>query len=372
MLAASLLTFALGQTLAQPPVPVQASASNAPIWALQPEGVILPDGSTGEGYTVLVQDGQILNVGKDLVLPPKVRTMTLSGVLAPGFVDPFSAYGIDSRPEEDSRSLTPGLRAVDAIDLRDNDGWEDLRNAGVTSIHVMPTPANVQAGWGAVAATGGKGDRILSKKTRQVLSLAAQAVNDRDFGPSSQSGAVELLEQSEPAKIKGIQQSGAVVHVASAEAIKAANAMLGDKLERRWMLWGDPGSYGGELRGQSVGMQLPAGSWTPRQMETLKRLHKAGVKICFGTWAHNSRRDPLALRRAAILMSRVTGDPAAAMASVTSGAADFMGSNQVGAIAKGRRADLVLWSAHPLDSSASIRAVMIGGQTVSRGSAQEN
>jgi len=367
MLAASLLTLALAQSQSQ-----LSATSESPIWALQPESVIMPDGSAAEGVTVLVQDGRILNVGKGLVLPPKVRTMSLDGVLAPGFVDAFSAYGLDGRAEEDSRSLTPNLRAVDAIDLRENDRWSDLRDAGVTTIHVMPTPTNIQSGWGAVVSSGGKGERILAKKTRQVLSLAAQAVNDRDFGPSSQAGAVEVFEQSAPAKIKGIQKSGAVVHVASAEAIQAARAELG-KIDCRWMLWGDPGSYGGELRGQSVGMQIPAGgTWSPRALETLKRLNKAGVKISFGTWAFRSSRDPLELRRAAILMSRVTGDPAAAMASITSGAADFIGSDQVGAIAKGRRADLVLWSAHPLDSSARIQAVMIGGQTVSRGSAQEN
>lgn len=370
MLAASLLTFALGQTLTQPPV--QAPAANAPIWALQPERVIMPDGSSAEGVTVVIQDGKILNVGKDLVLPPKARQMSLEGVLAPGFVDAFSAYGFDGRAEEDSRSLTPALRAADAIDLRENDRWSDLRDAGVTSIHVMPEPSNVQAGWGAVVASGGDGERILAKKTRQVLSLAAQAVQDQDFGPSSQSGAVEVFEQSKSTKIKGIDKSGAIVHVASAEAIQAARAELG-KIDCRWMLWGDPGSYGGELRGQSVGMQLPAGgTWSPRALETLKRLHKAGVKVNFGTWAWRSSRDPRELRRAAIVMSRVTGDPAAAMAAITSGAADFVGNDQVGAIAKGRRADLVLWSAHPLDSSARIQAVMIGGKTVSRGSAQEN
>ena len=371
MLAASLLTLALGQTLAQPPVQVPAD-SNDPIWALQPQSVILPDGSAAEGLTVLVQGDRILNVGKDLVLPPKVRAMKLDGVLAPGFVDAFSAYGSDGRAQENSRNLTPNLRAADALDLRDNDQWSDLRDAGVTSIHLMPVPSNVQAGWGTMVSSGGEGERVLAKTTRQVLSLAAQAVNDRDFGPSSQAGAVELFEQSKPAKIKGIDKSGAIVHVASAEAIKTARTELG-KIDTRWLLWGDPGSYGGELRGQSVGMQIPAGgSWSPRAMETLKRLNKAGVKVCFGTWAWRSARSPQDLRRTAILMSRVTGDPAAALASITSGAADFIGNDQVGAIAEGRRADLVLWSAHPLDSSARIRAVMIGGKTVSRGNAQEN
>ncbi len=361
MLAATILSLALAQ------------ATQAPIWALQPERVILPDGSSAKGVTVLVQNGQILDVGTDLQLANNVRKMALPGVLAPGFVDAFSAYGTDHPAQEDSRSLTPSLRAADAIDLRDGDAWKNLRDAGVTSVHVLPSPGNVQAGWGAMATTGGDQKRILNGKTRQVLSLAAEAVNDRDFGPSSQAGAVELLEQSKPLEIKDIQQKGAVIHVASAEAVRAARGMLGKQVESRWLLWGDPGQYGGELRGEIVGMQMPAdSSWNPRQMETLKRLHKAGVQITFGTWANRSARKPADLRRAAILMSRMTGDPAAAMASITSAAAKFVGNNKVGAIAKGRRADLVLWSAHPLDSTASIRAVMIGGQTVSRGPAQEN
>ena len=54
------------------------------------------------------------------------------------------------------------------------------------------------------------------------------------------------------------------------------------------------------------------------------------------------------------------------MAAITSNAAAFIGSDQVGAIEKGRRADLVLWSAHPLDPSAQIRAVLIHGEAAHR------
>jgi hypothetical protein len=331
----------------------------------------MPDGSAAPGVTVLVQGGRILDVGSDLSLPAGARPLSLEGVLAPGFVDAFSAFGTDRPAQEDSHRFTPMLRSVDAVDFKESEAWDDLRNAGVTSIHVLPAPSNVQAGWSSLLTTGGKGDRILSAKVREVLSVAIQAVNDSDFGPSSQSGAVELLRNSNPQQIAGIQKHGAIVHVDSAESIRSVRKALGKNIERRWLLWGDVGQYGGELRDELVGLQLPSAGWSSRDIETLKRLHKAGVKVVFGTWAFRFVSNPLKLRRAAIFMSRVTGDPAAAFAAVTSNAAAFIGSDDVGAIAKGRRADFVLWSAHPLDATARIQAVMIGGQTVSRGSAQE-
>jgi len=352
-------------------VPQEASSSG-PIWALQPSAVILPDGSSAEGQTVLVQDGRILAVGADLELPKGARPWKVEGVLAPGFVDAFSAYGTDQPAREDSRRLSPMLRAFDAIDLSENDGWEELRHAGVTSIHVLPEPSNVQAGWGALVSTGGESSRMIAGRTRQVISTVVSAVGDPAFGPSSLAGAIEVLRDSQPTRIPGIQKHGAISHVDASQGVRAVRNALGDEVASHWMMWGDPASYGGDLKGQLAGIPVPgATAWTPRGLETMKRLHKAGIKLCFGTWSPSGRRTPADLRRAAATFSRLTGDPAAAMAALTSNAAEYAGSTEVGAIEKGRRADLVLWSAHPLDSSARVLAVLIGGEAVHRASAPE-
>ena len=66
LLATSLLALA-------PALPAQEAKAQGPVWALQPTHVILPDGSTAEGQTVLVQGGRILGVGADLELPSGAR-----------------------------------------------------------------------------------------------------------------------------------------------------------------------------------------------------------------------------------------------------------------------------------------------------------
>lgn len=363
ILATTLLALA-------PALPAQEAKPQGPIWALQPTHVVLPDGSTAEGQTVLVQDGRILGVGADLELPSGARRWKLDGVLAPGFVDAFSAYGTDAPAQEDSRALTPMLRAYDAVDLG-NKAWADLCAAGITSAHILPQPNNIQAGWGALVASGGD-DRMLIGRTRQVISLVLSRVGDSAFGPSSLAGAIEIFDGADTARVPGVADRGVLAHVDDASAIRSIRKALGKEVDTRWMMWGDPASYGGELKGQLAGMPIPGvGAWTPRGLETLKRLHKAGVKIVFGTWSPNGARKPGDLRRAAATMSRLTGDPKAAMASITSHAADFLGSDQVGAIEKGRRADLVLWSAHPLDPSAKIRAVLINGVAAHRSTDSE-
>jgi imidazolonepropionase-like amidohydrolase len=375
MLIAPILLLALAQngSLATSQA-TEASAvpiRQAPIWALKPTSVILPDGSSAAGAIVLVQGDRILGVGTDLEIPSSAQEISFEGVLAPGFVDAFSAFGTDSQVREDSRRLSPMLRAFDAVNFKDNDDWKALREAGITTIQVLPEPRNVQAGWGALVTTGGDRKRTLAGRTRQVLSLVMAMVQDRGVGPTSVAGAAELLKEGGTDRIPGLQEHGAVVHVQDAAGVRAARAVLGE-VPARWMMWGDSGSYGGELRGQNVGLQLPArGSWSPRTLENLKRLHKAGLKICFGTWSPTGKAAAGDLRRNAILLARLTRDPAGAFASITTHAADFAGSTEIGAIAAGKRADLVLWSAHPLDATARIRAVMIGGQTVYRAPAQE-
>jgi imidazolonepropionase-like amidohydrolase len=363
ILATTLLALA-------PALPAQEASSQGPVWAFQPTQVVMPDGSTAEGLTVLVQDGRILGVGADLELPSGARRWKLDGVLAPGFVDAFSAYGTDQAAQEDSRALTPMLRAFDAVDLASDD-WKTLIKAGVTSVQVLPEPNNIQAGWGALVTSAGE-SRMLAGRTRQVLSLVLSRVSDSAFGPSSLVGAIELLGKANSARIPGVADRGVLAHVDDTAAIRAVRAALGKDIQTSWMMWGDPASYGGELKGQLAGMPIPGiGAWTPRGLETLKRLHKAGVKICFGTWSPSGARQPGDLRRAAATMSRLTGDSKAAMAAITSHAAAFVGSDQIGAIEKGRRADLVLWSAHPLDPSAKILSVLINGEAAFRASDSE-
>jgi imidazolonepropionase-like amidohydrolase len=78
------------------------------------------------------------------------------------------------------------------------------------------------------------------------------------------------------------------------------------------------------------------------------------------------------LRNSAMAWSRITRNPQAAFASITSNPAKMLGRKDIGVIAKGARADLVLWTAHPLDAQARVLATMIAGDTVYRADISTN
>lgn len=328
--------------------------------ALRPDAVLLPDGSLAEGRYVTVRGGRIQAVGE--AAPAGARVVVLEGVLAPGMVDAWSAFGAAQRLAEESRALTPGLRAADGVDL-DDPNWEEFIAHGVTAVHLAPEPSNVLAGWGALLATGGSARRI-AETTVQIGSLTSWSYDER-VGPTSLAGMVELLE---PALAGGAQAfpQGIAFAVEDAEGIRAARALCerAGVTRRPFVLFGEIGAYAGEAAGELVVLPaLGAGGARAREAEVLKRLHAAKTRVAFGTVGGTAGPD--ALRAAAMLLARATGDPAAAWNAVSRAPAEAIGrEKEVGSIAPGARADLVLWSAHPLDAAARVQAVMIGGETV--------
>lgn len=328
--------------------------------ALHPTAILGPDGARLEGRYVLIRGDRIQSVSE--TAPAGARVVALDGVLAPGMVDAFSGIGAAWRLTEETSALTPGLRAAEGADL-DADAWEDYLAHGVTAVHLAPEPSNALAGWGALLATGGAKRRI-ADATIQIGSLTGETYDER-VGPTALAGLIELLGPALAAGGPDLAKGVAFV-VEDAEGIRAARALCErHKVQRRpFVLYGEIGSYAGETAGELVILPaIGASGARAREAEVLKRLHDAGTRVAFGT--RGGANGPGALRSAAMLLSRATGDPAAAWRAVSSAPAAAIGlEKEVGTIAPGARADLVLWSAHPLDAAARVQAVMIGGETV--------
>lgn len=97
-------------------------------------------------------------------------------------------------------------------------------------------------------------------------------------------------------------------------------------------------------------------------LENAARLHAAGVKVSF-TQASDASHNARKIRQLAG-NAVANGLPwEAALAGLTSTPADTLGvGGEIGRIAVGQRADLVLWSGDPLDVAHVARQVWLGGR----------
>ncbi len=104
--------------------------------------------------TLIVQDGKILAIGKDVAIPAGATTTDLKGaVIIPGLVDTHSHIGIYPKPaiaahqdgNEMSGPVQSGVRALDSIDPNDP-GIRMAVAGGITTANIMPGSGNVIGG----------------------------------------------------------------------------------------------------------------------------------------------------------------------------------------------------------------------------------
>ena len=115
---------------------------------------------TYEKATVLVENGKIVAVGPDLSVPQGAQIIDASGCwVTPGLIDchthisnfnePHTNPGPNLDGNEITDPVTPQVRAIDAVNPHDY-AIDKVRNAGFTTVCILPGSANVVCGTGAV------------------------------------------------------------------------------------------------------------------------------------------------------------------------------------------------------------------------------
>ena len=115
---------------------------------------------TYEKATVLVENGKIVAVDPDLSVPQDAQIIDASGCwVTPGLIDchthisnfnePHTNPGPNLDGNEITDPVTPQVRAIDAINPHDY-AIDKVRNAGFTTVCILPGSANVVCGTGAV------------------------------------------------------------------------------------------------------------------------------------------------------------------------------------------------------------------------------
>ncbi len=131
---------------------------------------------------VLVEDGKIKEILSDSSETEAEVIVDLEGkYVYPGFIDVHTHVGIMEEKtgnfagndvNETSSPATPGVRAIDGINPFDP-GIQEARNAGYTTVCVMPGSANVIGGEGVVLKTAGTVvDHMVVETPKKIVKMA--------------------------------------------------------------------------------------------------------------------------------------------------------------------------------------------------------
>ena len=125
-----------------------------------------------DGGVVLIRDGRIVAVGKDLEIPVEAKVIDATGkIVLPGFVEAHSSSAMAQSNEVNPN--VPFLSVVDTIDPS-LEYFEECRRNGVTTVAVVPGNSTMIGGQAAVIKTAGTyvDEMVLKRQAGMKISLA--------------------------------------------------------------------------------------------------------------------------------------------------------------------------------------------------------
>ncbi len=366
-----------------------------------------------ENGTVLVEDGKITRVGRELAVPSGYTVIEADGfVVMPGLVSPRSYVGLgsnwrrQSHMDETSRPAVPALEVKHAIEPHDPN-FTHARELGVTTALVTPGDRNLFGGRGAVLKmTGLVVDEMIAKeRAAMVMGLGTSSKREGQM-PSTRMGvaamaretlikAQEYMRKVEAGAdtassfkrdldmealipvLKG--ETPVLVHAERRDDIHTA-LRITDEFNLRIILDGATDAY--KLADEIGERDIPViienlfrgmGAIEDEGFdpEAPALLSKAGVRIAFrpritSGWftpaPGSPGADPLEIAAFAV---RHGMDPDAALRSVTMDAATIIGmEDRVGSLEPGKDADLLILRGHPFRTHSVPEAVLIDGRVV--------
>jgi len=365
---------------------------------------------------VVVRDGVIVAVGTKLAVPPGATIVEAKGrPLTPGLCGGLTAIGIEEVSQEPTTVDTTLSQNAPVW----NEQWRpelDLtlafnprsvlvpvaRVEGVTWTVLAPGLGDADSGIVADSIIGGQSAAItLDGRFDAVLPgsrvlFAQMGSAGARLSGGTRAGEYMLFEQAiREARAPGAVSTGALLHAAGREALarylnggrvifqvdRAADILRIVAFARRNGM--SPVISGGseawvvarELAQANVPVILNPLDDLPSDFDHLAatrdnaaRLQRAGVRIAFSSGdGHNAR-----------LVRQLAGNAVvrglswdAALAAITANPADILGMGATrGRIAAGQVADLVLWSADPLEVSTLADQVWIAGRPIEMRSRQ--
>jgi imidazolonepropionase-like amidohydrolase len=363
---------------------------------------------------VLVRDGKIVEVGAKVAAPKGVRIIEVKGLhVYPGMIDSATEIGLSEigavRETNDTAEIgdfNPQLRAIIAV----NPASEHIpvtRANGITTVITMPTGGIVCGqsalihldGWTwqemeirpsaamnlrfpviqtsspRFAMVEGRGRtpypearRNYERRLQQLQDFFEQA---RRYQKAKAAGATEADLKFE-AMLPVLEGKQPVVVWAERERAIREALRFAEREKIRMVLAGGDEAFklAGELKSKNIPVVLGPTLSLPSQEDdpydrayTLPaELHRAGVKIAFGTFSTSAVRN-LPYQAA---MAVAFGLPQQeGLKAVTLNPAEIWGvGEQLGSIEKGKWADLIVTDGDPLETRTQIKQCFIKGKVV--------
>jgi imidazolonepropionase-like amidohydrolase len=351
--------------------------------------------------TVLWKDGVILEVGQHLEIPADADIIDGKGsYVTPGLIDTFTQLGLresgvrwegdDSHEVADSNQGL--LSVIDGIYPFDQ-GFEEARANGVTTVHVAPGPENVISGQTAIIKTKGNVIDEMVVQARYGLAVSFGEIPKRlrreaFQSPLTRMGVAALLreqlrnvqfstdrndEDERKALLHKVLQREAPLFVRAHRADDIMTA-LRFKEEFSIQLILVHATEANQVADKIAHAEVPvfAGPFfQDRSRYELKRLdpttsvrlHQAGVPFSLITDHPTSAIRNLGLE--IVLAIRAGMEKSDAIHSMTLGAANLLGiDSRVGSLEAGKEADIVMWDDEPFELLTRVSRTFIRGEEV--------
>ncbi|MER6006976.1 amidohydrolase [Nonomuraea sp. NPDC051941] len=375
-------------------------------------GYVVPiDGDPIDGGTVLVQDGKITAVGRDVAVPEGTPVVDAAGGwVLPGFVEAHGHLGVYEEAEgwagQDTNEMTDPngarLRALDAINPADL-AFADALSGGVTTAVIKPGSGNPIGGQTvAIKCWGRSVDEMLVKEPASVKSALGEnpkrVYGDQKKLPSTRQGVAAVIrdafmkaqdykarraaaaDEGKPFDRDGTLEILVRVldgelpwcqHTHRADDISTA-LRLADEFGYRLII--NHGTDGHLLADTLADRDVPViigPLFTSRSKVELRRrslrnpgiLARAGVRLAITT-DHPVVPIHFLVHQATLAVKEGL-DPAEALRSITLNPARIMGiDDRVGALRPGLDGDVVIWSGDPLDVMSRALRVFVSGREV--------
>ena len=378
--------------------------------------IVTVSGAVIDGGTILIEDGIIKEVGKDVKVPEGAEVIDAAGKwVLPGLIQSATDIGTgegyaDRNADETSSPNTAEMQITDALNPFDKD-IKKATISGITSAMISPGRQNVIGGQGAVIKMRGKTPEEMAIKAPMGVKFSLGEGPKDTYGekkqlPTTRMGeayvvrkalveAGEYLSKQQdyekkkaageevdpPARDLSKEPLAALLEGKSTaffECYRVDDIMtamrLTDEFKLKTVLIGCAEGYklADEIASRNIPVIVGAFGIGPRRMETQHLslenagiLAKAGVKVAIKSDEAYGVGSLSELPLTAALAVKGGLDKETAVRAITLTPAEIFGvENRIGSLEPGKDADIAIFSGEPLHYMSVVERVLIDGKTV--------